>query len=228
MTGGARSGVMASPRLIVLVRHAQSEHHVRRLTGGWTDTPLTEPGHEQARVLAARLAAELAGHRLSLYSSDLRRAAQTARHISDALVTPVTFDARLREHNNGAAANMTIEDAAARYPETWAVPVRLDTRAYEGAETPREFYERAGAFIDDIESDGSVPVVVTHGGTIVCLVARWLRLSAEVLEPIGFSSDTTSITLLRNDRHGRRLERLNDTAHLSGDGGGVRIGDLLG
>ncbi|MBI5288142.1 MAG: histidine phosphatase family protein [Chloroflexi bacterium] len=218
---------MTSRRLMVIVRHAESEHHVRRLTGGWTDTPLTEAGHEQARVLAARLAAELAGHRVSLYSSDLKRAAQTAQHIGEAFGEAVAFDQRLREHNNGAAANMTIEAAAARYPETWAVNVPLDTRAYEGAETPRQFYERAGAFIDQIEADGSVPVVVTHGGTMICLVARWLRLSAETLQPIGFSAHTTSITVLSEDRHGRQVERLNDTAHLYGSAGHVRIGDLV-
>jgi probable phosphoglycerate mutase len=218
---------MPSPPLIVIVRHAQSQHHVLRLTGGWTDTPLTEVGHEQARLVAARLAEELRGRRVSLYSSDLQRAAQTAQHLSEALGAPIELDARLREHNNGAAANLTIEEAAKRWPDTWAVPVPLDTRAYEGAETPREFYDRAGAFIDEIEGDGSVPVVVTHGGTTVCLVARWLRLSIEVLEPIGFAAHTTSITVLSEDANGRRLERLNDTAHLADGASAVRIGDLL-
>jgi len=218
---------MTSPRLIVIVRHAQSEHHVLRLTGGWTDTPLTEAGHEQARVLAARLTAELAGHRVSLYSSDLQRAAQTAEHLGAAFRAPVSFDERLREHNNGAAANMTIEEAAARYPETWDINVPLDMRAYEGAETPREFNDRAGAFIDEIAADGSLPVVITHGGTMICLVGRWLRLSAETLEPIGFSAHTTGITVLIETKYGRRLERLNDAAHLSGSAEHVRIGDLI-
>jgi probable phosphoglycerate mutase len=101
-------------------------------------------------------------------------------------------------------------------------------QAYPGAETPRGFYERAGVVIDDLDDEGALPIVVTHGGTMVCLVARWLGLSAEVLEPIGFSAHTTSITVLQTDQHGSRIvERLNDTAHLAGSEGGVKLGDLL-
>lgn len=218
---------MPAPPLIIVVRHAESEHHLLRLTGGWTDTPLTERGHEQSRLVAARLAAELAGHTVSVYSSDLQRAKQTAAHIADAVGANVTLDKRLREHNNGAAAGLTIDEAKKRWPGKWGLAVPLDESAYDGAETPRHFYDRAGAFIDEIAHDGTVPVVVSHGGTIVCLVARWLGLSAEVLNPIGFSAHTTSITVLSRDENGRRLDVLNDTAHLSGEHGRVTLGELV-
>ena len=41
---------MPPPPAIIIVRHGQSEHHVRGLTGGWTDTPLTALGHGQRRL----------------------------------------------------------------------------------------------------------------------------------------------------------------------------------
>lgn len=215
-------------RLAILVRHAQSEHHVLGLTGGWTDTSLTELGHEQSRLLAARLRAELGPRPLRLLSSDLLRAMETAQHIGEAFgVEPVT-DARLREHNNGECAGLTIEEAKKRWRDTWAVPVPLDVRAYPGAETPREFYQRAGEFIDDLAADGPLPIVVTHGGTMICLVARWLKLMPEAVEPIGFSAHTTGITVLQSDAHGSRIvERLNDASHLDGIAGSVKLGDLL-
>lgn len=218
---------MATPRLIVLVRHAQSEHHVLRLTGGWTDTPLTALGHEQSRRLAVRLRSELGARPVRLVSSDLKRAMETAQHIAGAFgVVPVP-DPRLREHNNGERANLTIEEAKQRWPDTWAVPVPLDTRAYPGAETPREFYQRAGGFMDELDGEGPLPVVVTHGGTMVCLVARWLKLTPEAANAIGFSAYTTGITVLESDEHGSRIvERLNDAAHLSGLEGSVNFGDL--
>lgn len=40
---------------LLLVRHGEAEHHVREITGGWTDTCLTERGREQASRLALRL-----------------------------------------------------------------------------------------------------------------------------------------------------------------------------
>ena len=31
-------------RKIIVIQHCQSEHHINNMTGGWTDTPLTELG----------------------------------------------------------------------------------------------------------------------------------------------------------------------------------------
>src|SRR6266540_5612451 len=98
------------PQSLVVVRHAQSEHHVRGLTGGWTDTGLTELGHEQALLLAARLKAELAGAPITLYVSDLRRCLETAAPIAQAVGTEIVREPRLREHNNGAAAGLTVAE----------------------------------------------------------------------------------------------------------------------
>lgn len=99
------------PPLVILVRHAESEHHVRGLTGGWTDTPLTALGHEQARRLASRLHHELGDRPIRVLTSDLRRARETADHVSAALGIEPVLDRRLREYNNGAAANLTLDEA---------------------------------------------------------------------------------------------------------------------
>ena len=135
-----------APRSLILVRHGESQHHVLGLSGGWTDTPLTDGGREQARRVAERLAQELDGARVSLYTSDLVRASQTADAIAGALgVTPVA-DARLREHNNGEAANMTLADARARYADAFARPWLMDDRPFPGCETGRELYARVSSF----------------------------------------------------------------------------------
>jgi len=208
---------MPGPNLIVIVRHAQSEHHVQGLTGGWTDTPLTNVGHEQSRLVAARLREELRDTPVRLYTSDLQRAAQTAGHIAAALGIDPLEDQRLREHNNGVLANLTVEEAEARFPGVWNAPVPLDVAPCPGAETARDVFVRAGTFLDDLPSDGSLPVVVSHGGTIACLIGQWLQLDPRVVEPIGFLAYTTSITVLQADRRSRRmLERTNDVAHLQG------------
>ena len=40
---------------IILIQHCQSEHHVNNMSGGWTDTPLTELGRKQAEMIGEKL-----------------------------------------------------------------------------------------------------------------------------------------------------------------------------
>jgi broad specificity phosphatase PhoE len=47
--------------MILLVRHGEATHHTEHLTGGWTDSVLTEKGKNQMRFLAAKLAKILPG-----------------------------------------------------------------------------------------------------------------------------------------------------------------------
>ncbi|MEX0784204.1 MAG: histidine phosphatase family protein [Dehalococcoidia bacterium] len=217
---------MSHPRLVVIVRHGQSEHHVRKLTGGWTDTSLTALGHEQARRVATRLKDELGDREITLYTSDLLRAGETARHIAGVFGVEPVIDDRLREHNNGEAANLTWEDAHARFPDALSASIwSHDNPPWPGAETGREFYARSASFLDSLRTEGPIPVVVTHGGTIMCLVARWLLIEPSAIAPIGFSAYTTAITVLTGDPF-REVERLNDVAHLAGMTGWVPIGDL--
>ncbi|GMA60764.1 histidine phosphatase family protein [Alicyclobacillus fastidiosus] len=63
---------------VVLVQHCQSEHHINDMSGGWTDTPLTELGRKQAQLIAQKLIHSMNGDEYVLYSSDLLRASQTA------------------------------------------------------------------------------------------------------------------------------------------------------
>lgn len=219
---------MPPPSAIILVRHGQSEHHVRRLTGGWTDTPLTGLGHEQARLLAARLRAELPARNVRVIASDLSRAAQTAEHVATAFDVAVEFDQRLREHNNGESVNMTIDEARARWPD--ARDMRMGERMVPGAETGAEFYARARSFIDEMEDDDVLPLVITHGGTIRMMAAAWLRMSDDALDYAHFASHPTGITTLiawGDDRRERMVERANDIAHLAGVEGWMNLADVL-
>jgi broad specificity phosphatase PhoE len=211
---------VSTPPVVILVRHGESEHHIQRLTGGWTNTPLTELGHEQARRVAARLLAELGNVPVVVRTSDLMRSRQTAQHIAAAFRVEASDDARLREHNNGAAVDLTLTEAKERFPGVFDRPWDLDFRPFEGAETGREFYERVAGFIGALPAAGPLPVVVSHGGTILRIVAYWLGLPPEAVDHVGFAAHTTAITVLQRGRYGEFVvERLNDVAHLSGVGG---------
>lgn len=215
----ASEPAITSRRLIV-IRHAQSEHHLNGLTGGWTDTGLTDLGREQARRLAERLAEELAGTPVTIYASDLRRGIETAAPVAAALRVPMMPEPRLREHNNGDAAGLTVVEASARFPETFASPWAADLRPFPNAETWREFDARICSFLAELPESSPLPLLITHGGTAMQIIAWWLGIELEAMQRVWFGTPPTGITVLHADdgpdfSH-RGIERLGDIAHLHG------------
>jgi broad specificity phosphatase PhoE len=70
-------------RKIVVIQHCQSEHHINNMSGGLTNTPLTELGRNQAELIGLKLKEELKEESYAIYSSDLLRAKQTANIIAE-------------------------------------------------------------------------------------------------------------------------------------------------
>ena len=213
---------------LILIQHCQSEHHVNNMTGGWTDTPLTELGRRQANCLGTRLKNEIGQIPCRIYSSDLKRAFQTAEIVGEALgIVPISVPG-LREFNAGIATGKTEEWAAQHVnKENWSL---FDWRGFPGGETWREFYSRASNCMADLvktHDEEYLPILVTHGGTTSCIVAWWLGLELDVLpERTPFTGVPASISVLRRNQHGNHvIERLNDQVHLyeAGLSGGMRL-----
>jgi len=198
---------------IILIRHGQAEHNLGELTGGWSSTSLTDLGRRQVEALASRLKDELEMPCL-LYHSDIKRATQTAEIIAEATgLTPIP-DPGLREFNNGIAADKTKAEAEPYYtPPTEPI---LDWQPFPGAETWRKFYGRVSDCMDAlVRGQDRRMVIVSHGGTIVNIVAWWLRLEMEALSYVSFKTSPASVSVLTvSDLNERTLERLSDTAHL--------------
>ena len=47
--------------MIILVRHGEATHHTLKLTGGWTDSVLSDKGRWLIEMAAKKLAADFAG-----------------------------------------------------------------------------------------------------------------------------------------------------------------------
>jgi len=203
---------------LILVRHGQAEHNLGHLTGGWSQTPLTELGRRQVELLAARLERELDGVDHAFYCSDLRRAKETAEIIADAIGQEPKPVESLREFNNGIAADKTTEEAAPHFVEP--TDPLIDWQPYPGAETWRRFYARVAGFMDRLNSEEERPVlIVSHGGTIGNIVAWWIRLEMETLSHTAFPTSPASLSVLNVTRLGERaVVRLSDSAHLYGAG----------
>ena len=203
---------------IILVRHGQAESNVGDLTGGWSQTALTELGRRQARLVARRLKAELEGVECRSYHSDLLRAAQTAEIVAEETGLSIIPEPGLREINNGVAAGKTKEEAEAFFTEP-THPL-LDWRAYPGGETWREHYIRVAGTMERLTRGLDRPLlIVAHGGTVVNAVAWWLRIPVEALSDISFVTSNTGITILVETVLGERaIERHNDVHHLHAQG----------
>lgn len=98
---------------VYLIRHGESEGNERQTYCGWTDVPLTEAGVSQARQLAERPPHPLPYH---LVVSDLCRAGETARILSEGWHAPITVEKGFREMHFGAFENRTWTDINEKYP----------------------------------------------------------------------------------------------------------------
>lgn len=119
---------------------------------------LTAIGQDQARALRARLA----GRRYAgVWSSDLRRAAETARL---AYGMPM-FDARLREIHFGALEGLSWDELSA---DQQAGLLDFDAFVAPGGESFAAFRFRIADFVEGLD-DGE-HLVFTHGGVIRLLL----------------------------------------------------------
>lgn len=157
---------------VLLARHGESDWNRAKRWQGFADRPLTDLGHRQAQELADRLAdTELD----AVYSSDLRRARETAESVARPRGLDVTTTPDLREVDVGSWSGLTRADVEARFPEAYA-------RWLQGAEgwDDGETYEQLGARVVKAiraiaaNHDGGRVLVVAHGGTIRAIHAAAL------------------------------------------------------
>lgn len=200
---------------LILVRHGETPWNVTLQYQGHANVPLNERGHEQARRAAERLRPYGA---TTLYSSDIARAWQTAETIGAALgLTPQPVP-ELREIDVGQWEGHTPEELYRRFPDHMREYERDPARTVRlGGESYAQLQARALVALNRIyeqHKPDDVILAVSHGGTIRALLCHVIGLDL-----INFGKmwlDNGSLTELRYGRHGWRLVRLNDAAHLEG------------
>ena len=151
---------------LLFVRHGESAHSLEGTVGGPRgDRGLTERGHDQARSLAGRLAADV-GPAAAVYSSVLRRAVETAAPIAAAVGTSPVADCGLCTWHVPAYADGL---PTARFQAEHAVAGGGVFRPFEeGSETWAELIARVGRATMDIahRHRGGTVVLVGHSETV--------------------------------------------------------------
>lgn len=162
--------------LALLIRHGETDDNRARCFLGQRDPALNERGRAQAASMAGLLAGKSVE---AIYSSDLRRAAETAAIIGERVKESVRTEPALRELDVGLLDGLGIEEGLARFPaffaEWRARPGRC--RMPEG-ESLHELRERAwSALLTHAERHPTGTVVfVTHTFVVLVLVCKVLGL----------------------------------------------------
>jgi broad specificity phosphatase PhoE len=193
--------------VIVFVRHGQTAVNREGRFQGRLDPPLTELGAQQARLVAQGLAG--CGAAVVL-TSPLRRAADTAREIADAVGAPVEIDDRLVEIDYGDWDGQLLGSVSHAQWARWR-----DDAAFTppGGESLVAVGERVARFCADRLSADTVVVAVSHVSPIKAAVA-W-ALGAATDSTWRMHLDVASVTRL--DRRGDGpplLLSYNEVSHL--------------
>lgn len=161
------------------------------LTGGWTDTSLTDRGRRQAAATARHLAdLDLSG--FGFFTSDLKRASETATIIGDPLERSPIALSDLREVNIGDATGLTVTEAAKIKRPSPAKP-DPDWASHAGGESLRALDTRMRCALGRLAETGhSRVLIVGHGFSGTLLLKAWLGLP--LLPYIAFNLAPASVS----------------------------------
>ena len=212
-------------RLLVLVRHGQSDWNLQNLFTGWRDVGLTEKGIAEARAGGRQLKA--LGLRFDIaFTSALTRAQRTLELMLDELgqrSIPVLRDQALNERDYGDLSGLNKDDARRKWGEE---QVRIWRRSYDVAPPGGESLKDTAArvlpyYLQEILPRvlrGERVLVSAHGNSLRALVMVLDRLSPqEIVErelatgvPLIYRLNTDS-TVAERQGHGcvRRLTSLS-------------------
>ena len=194
---------------IFTVQHTQSEHHVNGMVGSWTDWNLTELGKQQADRIAEKLKQELSGKEVVLYTSDLKRARQTADSIADLLQVAPIEAPELRERNLGKCCGKSVQWLRENLE---CNEKTVDDRLFSDAESRRDEWNRLRPFFDRVMADDSENIViVSHGDLLSLFNSMFLGLEADSLntgEIFGFAGGVSQMIVRDNGK--RIIKRISD------------------
>jgi probable phosphoglycerate mutase len=206
-------------RVLYLIRHAQSDFdwagdRWASARGDQWNPPLSEKGREQAALLAKRLLVmDLKPFRV--YSSPLRRAAETAEAFAHEVGVEVHFDDELVEAHIGGWEGKPFEEIIESDPGI-VQHIRHQRAIWHrapGAEQGDRFRIRVREAVEGHLSrhPSENLLLFAHGGVINAFVGDVLGLGQEMF----FLPENTSLNTIDVEADTRSVRFLNDVLHLT-------------
>lgn len=197
---------------LLLVRHGQTDWNNARRWQGHIDIPLNEVGIIQSKRLAERLATLPIA---AVYSSDLKRAAQTAAIIADPHEFKPVLLPELRERNGGIFQGLNAEEIGSTYPTAFRKFLENGEAPPEG-ESNLEVASRIKNAVDQIAAShaGELTAIVSHGGALAIYIAHVMGFPLGTRARISLRGNT-GLSIVEIDGQGPRVTLLNDVSHLA-------------
>jgi len=196
---------------LILIRHAQSDYTLENRYCGFSDPPLNNRGRWQSKRMAAYLKNVSVN---MVYSSDLRRAYETAKIVFKNESIEKLTD--LREMNFGIFEGLKYEEIIEKYPKhykDWTDnPIKVKIPEGETLESLSKRV-REGLFLILSQHKDRKIALVTHGGPIRIIVCDALRYDLEMFWQI--EQEVCALNILDYSKESLPLVvKMNDVSHL--------------
>jgi broad specificity phosphatase PhoE len=157
---------------LIVVRHGETSENVKGILQGSLDVSLNKTGRQQAKAIGHRLKSEKID---VVFSSDLKRAKQTAKEIARFHKVPVHYVKEIRERDGGIFEGrpFTLLKLAA---DKSGVP--FEHYKPKNGESLTEVQKRIQRFMQKVSTKykGKTVLLVTHGGVTRALASLYLEM----------------------------------------------------
>jgi probable phosphoglycerate mutase len=203
---------------IYLTRHGETQWNTENRLQGWKNSPLTEKGIRNAKLLGNRLS-EIEFN--AIYTSPSERAIQTAEYIRSERNIPVLTDENLKEISYGEWEGKTKEELRKNYKKEffnyWNAPHQYDHQPHKG-EGLTDFKHRVENVFKRIlaENPSGNILIVTHAATLKVILSYTMNIPIEKMWSPPFIHNT-SLTVFHWDGAKFQFEMVGDTSHFEED-----------
>ena len=201
-------------KTIITIQHTQSIHHTNGMVGSWTDWDLSELGVQQAWKIGEKLKKELAGKKFKMYSSDLKRAKQTADIVGECLGIYPVLKSELRERNLGRCCGQSVNWLRENLENQEKT---IDDRLFSDAESRRDEWNRLKPFFDEImRNEEENIIIVSHGDLLSVFNSMFLGLNVESLNQSEIFGLAGGVSFMYENDDGKRfIKRISDTTYIN-------------
>ncbi|MBO5927887.1 MAG: histidine phosphatase family protein [Clostridia bacterium] len=182
---------------LYLVRHGQSVANVNNIMAGHSDPELTELGITQAKI-TANAVKDLGVS--AIYSSDLKRAYQTAKETAKIYNLPITTSENLREMHMGDWEGVSFEEINNNYGDEYTKNWKENFGTFRSpnGESVKEVLERVEKELTLIakKHKGEKVLVFVHGGVIRAFFANIIGLFPDRADELPWATNASYSTAI--------------------------------